>query len=148
MVYFPIAKLTYLIVRQISKPITKFIKRKAASNEIFRTYVVCPPAQSLGQPKFVPPLNNAMAIETGSNILGELTILTIGISLIILEFTRQARNDMKKHDQHRAQRKNMENEIDILKDRINRQINEMKNLKVKLTELGVSLEIENVPKKC
>ncbi|XP_034485890.1 putative OPA3-like protein CG13603 isoform X4 [Drosophila innubila] len=122
MVYFPIAKLTYLIVRQIT--------------------------QSLGQPKFVPPLNNAMAIETGSNILGELTILTIGISLIILEFTRQARNDMKKHDQHRAQRKNMENEIDILKDRINRQINEMKNLKVKLTELGVSLEIENVPKKC
>ncbi|XP_034485891.1 putative OPA3-like protein CG13603 isoform X5 [Drosophila innubila] len=102
MVYFPIAKLTYLIVRQISKPITKFIKRKAASNEIFRTYVVCPPAQifhwigvrskmlilGLGQPKFVPPLNNAMAIETGSNILGELTILTIGISLIILEFTR------------------------------------------------------------
>lgn len=46
MVYFPIAKLTYLIVKQISKPITKFIKQKAASNEIFRTYVVCPPAQS------------------------------------------------------------------------------------------------------
>ncbi|KAL7726884.1 hypothetical protein ACLKA6_000897 [Drosophila palustris] len=68
-----------------------------------KEYVVCPPAQilhwigvrskmrmlGLGQPKFVPPLNNAMAIETGSNILGELTIFTIGISLILLEFTRQ-----------------------------------------------------------
>lgn len=42
----------------------------------------------LGQPKFVPPLNNAMAIETGSNIISEISILTIGITLIILEFTR------------------------------------------------------------
>jgi len=42
----------------------------------------------LNQPKFVPPLNSAMAIETGSNILGELTIFTIGISLILMEFAR------------------------------------------------------------
>ncbi|KAL7726883.1 hypothetical protein ACLKA6_000897 [Drosophila palustris] len=127
-----------------------------------KEYVVCPPAQilhwigvrskmrmlGLGQPKFVPPLNNAMAIETGSNILGELTIFTIGISLILLEFTRQAKNDKKKHDRHRAQRQRLENEIDLLNDRINQQINEMKFLKNKLSEFGISPEFKNVIKKC
>lgn len=162
MVYFPIAKLGLLLVRQISKPITKFIKRKAVSNEIFRTYAVCPPAQifhwigvrskmrmlGLNQPKFVPPLNSAMAIETGSNMLGELTIFTIGISLILLEFARQKRNDKKKHDRHRAERDRLENAVEVLNDRINRQIDEIKNLKIKLRELGVSPEGETVQKTC
>lgn len=39
----------------------------------------------------------------------------------------------------------MDIEIEVLNDRINQQINEMKNLKVQLNDLGVSPEFESVP---
>lgn len=42
---FPIIKLSMLAVRQISKPLSKFIKRQATKNEVFRRYFILPPAQ-------------------------------------------------------------------------------------------------------
>ncbi|XP_060646542.1 putative OPA3-like protein CG13603 isoform X1 [Drosophila sulfurigaster albostrigata] len=151
MVYFPLAKLGFLLVKQITKPVTRLLKQKATSNKIFRNYVVAPPAQffhwigvrskmrmlGLNQPKYVPPLNQAMAIETGSNLLSELIVVSIGVSLIILEFSRQARNDKLKHDKHKEQRQKLFSDLEALNDRVNEQVHEIQNLKVKLSQLSI-----------
>jgi len=42
----------------------------------------------LGQPRFIPPLNDAMTIQMGGDILGEMIIFIIGASLVIAEFSR------------------------------------------------------------
>lgn len=36
----------------------------------------------------VPPLNEAMAIELGANLLGEFIIFAIGAGLLIFEYSR------------------------------------------------------------
>ena len=42
---FPIAKLLYLGVRQMSKPVANRIKAGAVRSEFFKTYICLPPAQ-------------------------------------------------------------------------------------------------------
>lgn len=42
----------------------------------------------MSQPKYIPPLNNALAIQTGSELVGELLIFIIAVSLLLLEFSR------------------------------------------------------------
>lgn len=44
---FPIAKLSVLLVKQISKPIANICKERAKNNPFFRTYVCMPPAQCM-----------------------------------------------------------------------------------------------------
>ncbi|XP_064549789.1 putative OPA3-like protein CG13603 [Drosophila montana] len=152
MVSFPLIKLGTLAVRQISKPIVKIIKQTAKSNQTFNTYLVSTPAQiyhwigvrakmrmlGMKQPKFVPPLNKTMAIETGSDLLGEIVVFSLCVSLLCLEFSRQARNEKLKHQHHRDQKENLKNEIELLNDRVVSQTYEIKNLKAKLMELGVT----------
>lgn len=45
-------------------------------------------ALNLGKPVTVPQLNEAMAIELGANLLGEVIIFTIGAGLLIFEYVR------------------------------------------------------------
>ena len=45
-------------------------------------------AMNLGKPTNIPQLNEAMAIELGANLLGEIIIFTIGAGLLILEYAR------------------------------------------------------------
>lgn len=45
-------------------------------------------ALNLGKPTNVPQLNEAMAIELGANLLGEVIIFTIGAGLLIFEYIR------------------------------------------------------------
>lgn len=42
---FPIAKLSVLLIKQISKPIANVCKERAKNSPFFRTYVCMPPAQ-------------------------------------------------------------------------------------------------------
>lgn len=42
---FPIAKLSVLLIKQISKPIANACKERAKNSPFFRTYVCMPPAQ-------------------------------------------------------------------------------------------------------
>lgn len=42
---FPIAKLSVLLIKQISKPIANICKERAKNSPFFRTYVCMPPAQ-------------------------------------------------------------------------------------------------------
>lgn len=43
---FPIVKLGYLALKQVSKPIANQIKKNAKTSPFFRKYVCMPPAQS------------------------------------------------------------------------------------------------------
>jgi len=45
-------------------------------------------ALNMGGRVNVPPLNEAMAIELGANLLGEFIIFTIGAGLLIFEYSR------------------------------------------------------------
>lgn len=45
-------------------------------------------ALNLGKPVSVPQLNEAMAIELGANLLGEVIIFTIGAGLLMFEYIR------------------------------------------------------------
>ncbi|EDW24537.1 GL23345 [Drosophila persimilis] len=102
---FPAAKLGVLAIKQISKPIANVLKSNAKSSPFFRKYICMPPAQFYnwvevktkmwalnmgGRSVNVPPLNEAMAIELGANLLGEFIIFTIGAGLLIFEYSRQS----------------------------------------------------------
>lgn len=107
---FPIAKLSVLLVKQISKPIANICKERAKNSPFFRTYVCMPPAQfynwcevkakmwilNLGKPVNIPVLSQEMAIELGANLLGETVIFVIGAGLLVIEYNRQSKKEAAK----------------------------------------------------
>lgn len=42
---FPIAKLGALLIKQVSKPLAKFIQDRSKQSPFFRNYICMPPAQ-------------------------------------------------------------------------------------------------------
>ncbi|KAM3955036.1 optic atrophy 3 protein homolog [Aphomia sociella] len=109
---FPIAKLSVLLIKQISKPIANVCKERAKNSPFFRTYVCMPPAQfynwcevkakmwilNLGKPVNIPVLSQEMAIELGANLLGESVIFVIGAGLLIIEYNRQSKKETVKEN--------------------------------------------------
>jgi len=100
---FPVAKLGFLFVKQISKPVAKQIAARAKSSRLFRDYVCIPVAQLFhwyevklkvqmmnvgGKVTKVPKLNEAKAIEQGSEILSEFILLSIASTILIYEYNR------------------------------------------------------------
>jgi hypothetical protein len=89
-----------LALKQIAKPIANVIKTRAKSSPFFRKYVCMPPAQfynwvevktkmwalNLGKPTAVPKLSEAMAIELGANLLGEVVIFVVGAGMLIFNY--------------------------------------------------------------
>ncbi|KAL4717951.1 hypothetical protein ACJJTC_001369 [Scirpophaga incertulas] len=109
---FPIAKLSVLLIKQISKPIANMCKERAKNSPFFRTYVCMPPAQfynwcevkakmwilNLGKPVNIPVLSQEMAIELGANLLGESLIFIIGAGLLVIEYNRQSKKESAKEE--------------------------------------------------
>lgn len=143
---FPLAKLALLAIKHISKPIGNLIKQTAKKNKSFKTLVVAPPARlyhvidvrskmwmlGLGQPRLIPPLTDAMTIQMGGDILGEMVIFIIGATLIVGEFKRQAKNDRLKHEKHKMHREKLEERIGDLTNKVARQTKEINQLRSKL----------------
>ena len=79
---FPLAKLGFIVVKQISKPIANGIASRARKSKFFRDYICMPPAQffhwydvmirmkglGLGKVSNVPKLDEKKAIETGAQV--------------------------------------------------------------------------------
>ena len=79
---FPLAKLGFVLVKQISKPIANGIANRARKSKTFRDYVCIPVAQffhwydvkvrmralQLGKVSSVPKLDEKKAIETGAQV--------------------------------------------------------------------------------
>ncbi|XP_011880606.1 PREDICTED: putative OPA3-like protein CG13603 [Vollenhovia emeryi] len=109
---FPALKLGVLFVKQISKPLAKFLVNQAKSHPIFRTYFIIPPAQfyhwaevkakmyvmNLGKPTKVAKLNETMAIELGASLMGEFIIFSVAGACVILEYNRQTMKETKKEE--------------------------------------------------
>lgn len=114
---FPALKLGVLFVKQISKPLAKFLVGQAKSHPIFRTYFIIPPAQfyhwaevkakmyimNLGKPMKVAKLNETMAIELGASLMGELIIFSVAGACVILEYNRQQTKETKKEEARQMQ---------------------------------------------
>ncbi|XP_043483320.1 putative OPA3-like protein CG13603 [Leptopilina heterotoma] len=109
---FPALKLGVLFIKQISKPIAKLLVTQAKNHPVFRTYFIIPPAQfyhwaevkakmyvmNLGKPTKVAKLNEAMAIELGANLVGEMFIFSVAGGCLILEYNRQVAKETKKEE--------------------------------------------------
>ncbi|KAM6427575.1 optic atrophy 3 protein [Liasis olivaceus] len=109
---FPIAKLLYLGVRQISKPLAARIKDGARASPFFRQYICGPPAQLYHWVEMrakmrimgfrgaaIKPLNEEAAAELGAELLGEAIVFGVGGLCIYLEYSRQSSNSKKKEDE-------------------------------------------------
>ncbi|KAH9257671.1 hypothetical protein BASA81_004128 [Batrachochytrium salamandrivorans] len=110
----PFLKLGVLLVKQASKPLARFVKTKAGTNE----YVgrVC---HFVGQTwhssttrlhymvqghrvKTVKPLNEQEAVASGSELLCDGFVLGVGVGALILEAKRSARSAAEKASQKAA----------------------------------------------
>ncbi|KAH8337169.1 putative OPA3-like protein CG13603 [Drosophila kikkawai] len=141
---FPIVKLGLLGVRHIAKPISNLIKRRATRNPAFKALVVAPPAQlynnisvrsrmwmlGMRQPRFVPPLNHAMSIEMGGDLLGEMCIFLIGCLALVAEFSRQNRKEKSKQEENRLVREQLDTKIKNLSEKVASQSQEIRRLKM------------------
>ncbi|XP_037953143.1 putative OPA3-like protein CG13603 [Teleopsis dalmanni] len=139
---FPAAKLGILAIKQISKPVANVIKANAKQSPTFRKYICMPPAQfynwvevktkmwalNLGRPVTVPPLNEAMAIELGANLLGEFIIFAIGAGLLILEYARQSKNEYKKQETQKQDRAALVTQLSEMGFRLERQDAQIREL--------------------
>lgn len=109
---FPIAKLLYLGVRQLSKPVANRIKAGARRSEFFKTYICLPPAQIYHWIEMrtkmrimgfrgatIKPLNEEAAAELGAELLGESIVFLIGGGCMVLEYSRQAANSRRKEEE-------------------------------------------------
>ncbi|XP_055352484.1 putative OPA3-like protein CG13603 [Paramacrobiotus metropolitanus] len=151
---FPLAKLAYLAVRQISKPIAQGIQTRAKASPFFRTYICMPPAQfyhwadvkikmwmlNLGQPVKVAKLNEEQAIEQGAQILGEMIIFSIAALCLIADYIRSSRKEQAREAAHEARLFAMENSIVDLGMAIEKQDAQIREL----TRVCVALKPKNV----
>ncbi|XP_039218100.1 optic atrophy 3 protein [Crotalus tigris] len=109
---FPIAKLLYLGVRQLSKPLAARIKDGARASPFFRHYICGPPAQIYHWVEMrakmrimgfrgaaIKPLNEEAAAELGAELLGEAIVFGVGGLCIFLEYSRQSTNTKKKEEE-------------------------------------------------
>uniref|UniRef100_A0A3Q2Q0L8 Outer mitochondrial membrane lipid metabolism regulator OPA3 n=1 Tax=Fundulus heteroclitus TaxID=8078 RepID=A0A3Q2Q0L8_FUNHE len=109
---FPIAKLLYLGVRQMSKPVANRIKAGARRSNFFKTYCCMPPAQLYHWIEMrtkmrimgfkgasIKPLNEEAAAELGAELLGEAVVFLIGGGCMVLEYSRQATNARRKEEE-------------------------------------------------
>ncbi|KAM9321933.1 optic atrophy 3 protein [Gastrophryne carolinensis] len=124
---FPIAKLLYLGVRQISKPLANRIKAGARRSDFFRNYVCLPPAQVYHWVEMrakmrimgfrgaaIKPLNEEAAAELGAELLGEAIVFLVGGGCMVLEYSRQSANSRRKEEELEARLRSMEAELSRL----------------------------------
>ncbi|XP_010612949.1 optic atrophy 3 protein [Fukomys damarensis] len=121
---FPMAKLLYLGIRQVSKPLANRIKEAARRSEFFKTYICLPPAQLYHWAEMrtkmrimgfsadaVKPLNEAAAAELGAELLGEAIIFITACSCLMLEYWRQQSHRRRKKEQRRLSWDALQDEV-------------------------------------
>ncbi|XP_020817849.1 putative OPA3-like protein CG13603 isoform X2 [Drosophila serrata] len=92
------------------------------------------------QPRFVPPLNTAMSIEMGANLLGEMSIFLIGALLLTAEFYRQRRNDKSKQEEKNRVQQQLETKITDLTEKVAFQTMEIRQLKMMVGSMDRSYD--------
>ncbi|KAH8311541.1 hypothetical protein KR044_006787 [Drosophila immigrans] len=93
-------------------------------------------ALNLGRPVTVPPLNEAMAIELGANLLGEFIIFAIGAGLLIFEYSRQSIKENKKTEAMQLEKMQLTNTLTEMNFRLERQDAQIREMTRVLADLG------------
>ncbi|XP_625038.2 optic atrophy 3 protein homolog [Apis mellifera] len=157
---FPALKLGVLFVKQISKPLAKFLVNQAKNHPVFRTYFIIPPAQfyhwaevkakmylmNLGKPTKVAKLNETMAIELGANLMGEVIIFSVAGACLILEYNRQVTKESKKEEARLQQIQTFTNNIKNLNQITSQQESEIEYLQEVIKELAKHTKYELIIK--
>ncbi|KAG2469040.1 optic atrophy 3 protein homolog [Erpetoichthys calabaricus] len=141
---FPIAKLLYLGVRQLSKPLANRIKAGARRSEFFKHYVCLPPAQVYHWVEMstkmrimgfrgahIKPLNEEVAAELGAELLGEAIIFFVGGACIIAEYSRQASNSRRKEEELNSTLQSLQQqvaELSLVTETLDAQLREVNRL--------------------
>lgn len=139
---FPLAKLGFLVVKQISKPIANSIAGRAKSSRLFREYVCIPVAQlfhwydvkvrmrilNLGKVTTIPKLNQEKAIETGSQLLSEFIILSIASSMLVYEYRRSSEKEEARQAEVEREKQEMANKVMCLELAVDKQSAQIREL--------------------
>jgi len=141
---FPVAKLGFLLIKQVSKPLAKSVAARAKSSPIFKNWVCIPVAQffhfyevkikmralNLGTGKVtkVPKLTEAKAVEQGAEILSELIIVGIASAILIYEYDRSKEKDEAKEEKLKADRESIKNKIFELELKVEKQSTQIRSL--------------------
>ncbi|PAA61706.1 hypothetical protein BOX15_Mlig033007g1 [Macrostomum lignano] len=142
---FPVAKLAYLGIRQLSKPLANFIRDRARASPFFKKYVCMPPAQlhhwyetrlkmrELGlKSKSVAKLSDIDAVDTGATILGETIIYIVSALTIFAEYRRQANKEQAKEELASDKMTDLEKSVQDLKQLVTEQRDQCEQLQLLL----------------
>ena len=116
----PLGNLGFLVIKQVSKPFAKFIAAEAKEHKIFKDWICIPIAQKFHflevvvkmrslKPKRgskgsgsrvtkVPALNEARAVELGSELLSEIIVLGISVSTAIILYNISVNKEIEKEE--------------------------------------------------
>jgi len=158
---FPVAKLGYLAIKQIAKPLTNVIKHQATQSPWFRKTLLAAPAQwyhrvettirmkvlGIGRAKKVKQLDEEQAVQLGADMLGEIIIFTVGTAVIAAEYMRQVRKDASKEDKQNDRLSIVEGKVQELGLTIEQQSAEIRALNRTITSLQGSASEKPLPKK-
>lgn len=92
-------------------------------------------ALNMGGRVNVPPLNEAMAIELGANLLGEFIIFSIGAGLLIFEYSRQTIKENKKNELAQSEKMELTNMLTEMNFRLERQDAQIREMTRVLADL-------------
>ena len=116
----PLVNLGFLVIKQVSKPFAKFIAAEAKEHKIFKDWICIPIAQKFHflevvvkmrslKPKKgtkgagsrvtrVPALNEARAVELGSEHLSEIIVLSISVSTAVILYNISVNKEIEKEE--------------------------------------------------
>lgn len=141
-------KLATLAIRTIAKPISEQLRTYARSNQRFRTFCISL-AQTLWKAEIrlretilgevhgaVKPLNDAKAIQNGSNFLAEGFLFSVAAALIIAETWRSSRSQNKRKE-------GVDDRIDELETRVGNLVALMEAMGEQMESIRKDMQVEN-----
>jgi len=148
---FPLAKLGFLAIKQISKPLANAVANRGRKSKFFRNFIVLPVAQlfhfldvkvrmrilNLGKVTKVPKLDEKKAIDTGSQLLSEFVILSVGAGILLFEYRRQGEKEEVKQAEIEQEKRDLRDQVDrlaITMEKQSAQLNEMSRITIGLRD--------------
>lgn len=146
---FPLAKLGFVLIKQITKPIANSIAKRARASRIFRHYICLPPAQffhwydvkirmrvlNLGKVSSVPKLDEKKAIETGAQLLSEGILVAVAAAIVIYEYNRSTQKEEEKQKQIEQEKTELKDRVQDLEFAVEKQSTQLKEL----TRLAIAI---------
>eukprot|EP00128_Syssomonas_multiformis_P010453 Colp12_sorted_trinity150504_noHs@21808 len=148
----PLAKLAYLGIKQLAKPIAANIKKQAIEHEKFKRLCIgfaqmynrfdtTIKIRLLGHvPVDIKPLSEAKAVQVGSEVLGEVVIFSIAASVLLAEYARSSVKERAKEQKLRDTLDEYASGIAELRHAVSEGLTRQESLERELTQMRGLLE--------